>query len=684
MTAVILAAIGAAFLTSVLALLLGRTVPRAVAPIGVVGAGVGWIASLAVVVADLSGRLELQTLVLAHVPTGGLAFDIAFRADGLSALVSLLVTSVALAVQVYSIDYLRGDARYPSYVCLVSLFTAAMLLVVAADDLLVLLVGWEVMGVCSYFLIGHHWELADARDSAVKAFLVTRLGDIGFLFGIFVVAVAAGTFRISEIQEAAVNGDVTAGTATLATLLLLCGVVGKSAQFPLHIWLPDAMAGPTPVSALIHAATMVAAGVFLVARLFAVFELAPSTLAVLAVIAAVTMVGSALAALAEEDIKRVLAWSTVSQLAYMLAGLAAGGYTAGVLLLVAHGAFKALLFLCAGAAIHAVGSNLMSAMGGLRRTLPVTFVTMTIGLAALAALPPLSGFFAKDAVLGAIQEAVEHDGVLPTRVGWLLLVAAFATVALTAAYCTRLWLRVFFGAAPESAPSVEGAAATSAATEQPAAASAATEQLAAASAATEQPAAASAATEQPAPASAIDEGTLHPRTDPPGLMRWPLIVLAVPSALLGLLALAPRSWARWLGGGGPASGEAPSLLHANTTMLSLVLAALAVGSVAALWRSRGARDPADLLGPARPLLQQGFRIDAVVDRIVVRPVHALARLVVASDRDVVDFYVQGSGRAARALGGVLRLAQTGNVSTYLSLVAAGVVVLALAAWGVVA
>ena len=234
-----------------------------------------------------SRRLEPATLVLAYVPTGGLGFDVAFRIDGLSALVSLLVTSVALAVQVYSVGYLRGDPRYPSYVCLISLFTAAMLLVVTADDLLVLLVGWEVMGICSYFLIGHHWELAEARDGALKAFLVTRLGDVGFLFGIFVLGVAAGTFRISAIQGIAADHGLATGTATLATLLLLCGVVGKSAQFPLHIWLPDAMAGPTPVSALIHAATMVAAGVFCVARLLPVFELAPVTLAVLAVVATV-------------------------------------------------------------------------------------------------------------------------------------------------------------------------------------------------------------------------------------------------------------------------------------------------------------------------------------------------------------------------------------------------------------
>ncbi len=632
--ALLLLGIATSFLAAVLALALGRRL-RSVAPIGVVGAGVGFLTSLAVVAADVVGDLRLQTLVVAHVPTGGLAFDIAFRVDGLSALVSLLVASVALAVQLYSVDYLRGDPRYPSYVAFVSLFTAAMLLVVAADDLFVLLVGWEVMGICSYFLIGHHWELAAARDGAVKAFLVTRLGDIGFLFGIFVLGTAADTFRISEIQDAAAKGGLTAGTATLATLLLLCGVVGKSAQFPLHLWLPDAMAGPTPVSALIHAATMVAAGVFLVARLLAVFELAPATLAVLAVIAAITMVGSALAALAEEDIKRVLAWSTVSQLAYMLAGLAAGGYTAGVLLLVAHGAFKALLFLCAGAVIHAVGSNLMSSMGALRRALPVTFVTMTIGLAALAALPPLSGFVAKDAVLGAIGEAIIHGGPLPVWAGWLVLLAGVATVVLTAAYCTRLWLRVFFGARGAPVP--------------------------------------------PAPEAPAHAEAHAGLAEAPSYMRWPLVALAVPSALLGILALAPGAWASWLGGGGPAEASAPRLVHAGIAVVSVLLGAAAVAGVVVLWRRLGRRDPAIVLGGARPLLEQGFGVDALVAAYVVRPVYALARAVVASDRDVVDFYVQGSGRAARWVGGLLRLLQTGNVSGYLSLLLAGVVLLAVAA-----
>ncbi|GAA5008199.1 NADH-quinone oxidoreductase subunit L [Actinopolymorpha pittospori] len=629
-------ALAAPFVAALMALALGKRVPRLVAPIGVAGTALAFVAACVLTGRTLAGDLGVRSASLAYVPTGGLSFDIAFRVDGLSALVALLVTGVALAVQIYSIDYLRGDPRYPSYVAFVSLFTAAMLTVVTADDLFVLLVGWEVMGACSYFLIGHHWELREARDGAIKAFLATRLGDVGFVFGIFVLGLGAGTFSISGVQEAAASGELTTGTATLATLLLLAGVVGKSAQFPLHVWLPDAMAGPTPVSALIHAATMVAAGVFLVARLLGVFQAAPATLAVLAVIAAITMVGSALCALAEEDVKRVLAWSTVSQLAYMLAGLAAGGYTAGLLLLVAHGAFKALLFLCAGSLIHAVGSNNMTAMGGLRRTLPVTFVTMTIGLGALAALPPLSGFFAKDAVLGAIQEAALHGGALPGWAAWVALVAGFGTVVLTAAYATRMWLRVFFGAPAAEVP---------------------------------------AAPNLPAHA----EPHL---AEAPAFMRWPLVVLAVPAALVGFLALAPGAWAGWLTGGGVSRPAAEALVHVSTTVLSLVLVLASAALVIGAWRRLDRGDPAVLLGRARPVLEHGFRVDDLIAAYVVRPVWGLARAVVAGDRDVVDFYVQGSGRAARLLGGALRLLQNGNVSVYLSLLLAGVVVLVVAALGV--
>ncbi|MEV0596410.1 NADH-quinone oxidoreductase subunit 5 family protein [Nonomuraea cavernae] len=378
------------------------------------------------------------------IVTGGIPISLTLQADDLSAILGVLVTLVALAVQIYSVGYLHDDPRYPSYSAFISLFTSAMLLVVYAGDLLVLYVGWEIMGVCSYFLIGHWWEDRANSRAAVKAFLVTRLGDVGFLFGIFVLGVSAGSFRIDDVLGKV--PEMSTGTLVAATMLLLAGVAGKSAQVPLHTWLPDAMAGPTPISALIHAATMVAAGIFIVARLFPAFLAARPTLDVLAVIAALGMLGAALAALAQDDLKRVLAYSTVSQLAYMAGGLAAGSDSAAIFHLLTHGAFKALLFLCAGAVIHHIGSNLMSQMGGLRRTLPITFVTMTVGFAALMGIPPASGFFSKDALLLTMERALT-GGRLTDAAALLLYGCALATVAVTGAYATRAWLRTFFGEA---------------------------------------------------------------------------------------------------------------------------------------------------------------------------------------------------------------------------------------------
>jgi NADH-quinone oxidoreductase subunit L len=417
------------------------------------------------------------------ITTGSVPVSLTLQADSLSALLGVLVTLVALAVQVYSIGYLKDDPRYPSYSAFVSLFTAAMLLVVYAGDLLVLYVGWEIMGLCSYLLIGHWWEDLGNSRAAIKAFLVTRLGDVGFLFGIFVLGIGAGSFRIADVLAAV--PQMSTGTLVTATMLLLAGVAGKSAQVPLHTWLPDAMAGPTPISALIHAATMVAAGIFIVARLFPAFTAARPTMDVLAVMAALGMLGAALAALAQDDLKRVLAYSTVSQLAYMAGGLAAGSDTAAIFHLVTHGAFKALLFLCAGLVIHHVGSNLMSRMGGLRRELPVTFVATTIGFAALMGLPPASGFFSKDALLAAMEGALA--GTLTDAAALLLYGCALATVAVTGAYATRAWLRTFFGERRTVALAEPG----------------------------------------PGTAHVIDtrEG---PRT-----MLWPVVLLAVPALLLG-------------------------------------------------------------------------------------------------------------------------------------------------------
>jgi NADH-quinone oxidoreductase subunit L len=436
---------------AVVAVVAGHRHERVAPVAGIASTGVALLLSLGLGLARWGDRAP--SVFGGHaVQTGGIPFTLTLRVDQLSASMLVLATGVAALVQVYSVAYLRGDPRYPSYVALVCLFTSAMSLVVTADDLFVLLVGWEVMGACSYFLISHHWELPEARAGALKAFVMTRLGDVGLLFGIFAAGHAAGTYRISGIVDAAAAGAISETDATIATLLLLCGVVGKSAQFPLHSWLPDAMPGPTPISALIHAATMVAAGVYLVARMLPLFELAPTTMSVLAVIAAVTMLGSALMALAGDDLKRILAWSTVSQLAYMFGALALGGYTAGVLHLLSHGAFKALLFLAAGSVIHALGTQRIDSMGGLGLSMPITFATMTVGFASLAGLPPFVGFFSKDAVLGL---AADHalNGEQAGR-SWLLLVAGLATAAVTAAYCTRTWLLVFWGPRHESAPAV--------------------------------------------------------------------------------------------------------------------------------------------------------------------------------------------------------------------------------------
>jgi NADH-quinone oxidoreductase subunit L len=438
------------FVAAAIALLLGRVLSVSAVVVG--GAAISAVLAVVMVswvAADPNHVWETGTLL---TPTGTIPITLGVRVDALSATVTVMVALVAMAIQGYSTGYMRHDVRYPSFAALISLFTAAMLIVVLSADLLVIYVGWEIMGICSYFLIGHHWEKPSATAAAVKSFLMTRFGDVGFLFGIFVLGFAAGSFRVTDVINAVPS--MSDGTLTVATLLLVAGVVGKSAQFPLHSWLPDAMAGPAPVSALIHAATMVAAGAYVVALLFPVFLAAPVTLDVLAVLAVISMVGAALAALTAEDLKRVLAYSTISQLSVMFAGLAVGGRVPAIGHLLSHAAFKALLFLCAGVVILAVGSNLMSDMGGLRRAMPVTYATMTIGFAALAGIPPTSGFFSKDAIIATAEHAATGS---PSPVGgftaWLVLIGLLVTVFITAAYATRAWLRTFFG--PQHAIAVE-------------------------------------------------------------------------------------------------------------------------------------------------------------------------------------------------------------------------------------
>ncbi len=545
--------------------------------------------------------------------------------DAGAAYLAIAVCLVALLVQIYSVGYLHDDARYAPYAAQISVFTAAMLVVVATDDLIWMLIGWEVMGACSYLLIGHDRRLPEAPAAAVKAFLVTRVGDVGFLLGIAILIAGAGTSWLPGV----LTTDYSPGTLTAALLLILAGVAGKSAQFPLHTWLPDAMAGPTPISALIHAATMVAAGVWAVFRLYPLFEQSPVALAVLAVSAAVTILLGALAATAQDDLKRVLAWSTVSQIGYMTGALAVGSPAAALFHLLTHAAFKALLFLAAGAVIHAVGTNLLSRMGGLREHMPVTFTAFVIGLGALAGLPPLSGFWSKENVLTAAAHATEGGGPAPVWAGWLVWVAALLAVGITAWYATRLLLRAFLGT--NRGHGTEWAVGFG---------------------------------------DAHYAGADVPH-DPPATMRWPLIVLSVPAALLGLAAFAP-GFRTALELEDPHLGVAVAL-----PMLLLVTGA---GTAWWLWWAAPGVDPARALGRFRPLFAAGFRLDDVQHRLVVVPVRALARLVTAGDIRVVDAAVHGTGTLTSRLGGLLALAHRVGLPAAVLAVCAGALVLGLVAW----
>jgi NADH-quinone oxidoreductase subunit L len=357
-----------------------------------------------------------------------------------NARVMMLAAVVAFLVQLYSAAYLKDDRRYRSYAVLIMLFLVAMVAVVATDNLFVLLIGWEVMGVCSYLLIGHHWERDDAQSGAAKALLVTRIADIGLLVAILVIGQTYGTYSIMDAWSSL--SEQGAKHSTLIGLLLIVAICGKSAQLPLQTWLPDAMPGPTPITALIHAATMVAAGVYVMGELLPFYEESTVAMTTLAVVAGLTMLSAALFALAQLDLKRALAWSTVSQLAYMYAAIAVGSPKAANDHLISHGVFKALLFLGCGIAMHAVGSSALSAMGGLRTSIPATFWTMTIGFAALAGLAPTVGFLSKDEVLSALHHGSKY---LPDGVTHVLLACALLTSVVTAAYSTRLWYRAFLG-----------------------------------------------------------------------------------------------------------------------------------------------------------------------------------------------------------------------------------------------
>ena len=418
--------------------------------IAVPAVGLSFLLSLSTF-AEIANGEPIRLTLYSWITSGAFDVNIGFYIDRLTAAMLLLVTIVSGLVHVYTIGYMHGEPGYARFFAYIALFTFSMLMLVMADNFLQLYVFWEAVGLCSYLLIGHWYDRKSACDAATKAFVVNRVGDFGFGLGIMLIFVTFGSLQYDEVFGHAVpvdgqtinvlkplGGEWLAGTMTVICLLLFAGAVGKSAQVPLHVWLPDAMEGPTPISALIHAATMVTAGVFMVARLAPLYNLSPAAMDVVAVTGGATAIFAATIALTQNDIKRVVAYSTVSQLGYMMMACGLGAYVAGMYHLLTHGAFKALLFLCCGSVIIALHHEQdMRRMGGLKDKLPVTYWTMVIGSLALAGFPLTAGFFSKDEILVSAWSA----GAL----GKTLAVVGLITAFMTAFYSFRLLFVAFWG-----------------------------------------------------------------------------------------------------------------------------------------------------------------------------------------------------------------------------------------------
>ena len=414
----------------------GKYLPLKGAEVALTTIGVIFLYSAALMYLHITGGVVNEFFI--NVGSIGV-FDIEFGwvVDGLSIMMYFVVGTVALLVFIYATNYMEGEIRYTFFFTSLTLFAGSMLVLVSSPTLIQILIGWELVGVCSYLLIGHYWEKKDNSSAAMKAFITNKIADVGLMIGIIILALNTGTLRISEIlYQSTHNYEKLSTVAFVAAILLFIGAMGKSAQFPLHVWLPDAMAGPTPVSALMHAATMVTAGVYLLARMFPFYKaMAPEALDVVMLFGVITLLAAGLIAVVQDDLKKVLAYSTVSQLGYMVAAIGSGAYTAALFHLWTHAFFKALLFLGAGSVIHAVHSNSMLEMGGLRKVMPKTFATFIIGTVALAGLPPFAGFFSKDEILASFN----HEG--ETTFFFIAVLGAF----ITAFYMTRAVSLTFLG-----------------------------------------------------------------------------------------------------------------------------------------------------------------------------------------------------------------------------------------------
>jgi NADH-quinone oxidoreductase subunit L len=555
---------------------------------------------------------------------GNLRVEVGLNVDGLTAIMLVVVTAVSFLVQVYSQGYMAGDGGYWRYFAYMSLFTLSMLGLVLFGSLVLVFVFWEMVGLCSYLLIGFWFHRPAAAAAAKKAFLVTRFGDIGFLLAILLVYTKTATFDIHQIQELALAGALSGSVLTLFALGVFAGAAGKSAQFPLHVWLPDAMEGPTPVSALIHAATMVAAGVYLVARMFPVFHAAPDAMDVVGAIGGITAITAALLGVVMTDIKRVLAYSTISQLGYMMLALGIGAYVAAIFHLFTHAFFKALLFLGSGSVNHATNTFDMRLMGGLRRAMPITFWTFLVASLSLAGLFPFSGFWSKDEIL---SDAWAHERYL--------FYIALITAGITAFYMFRAIFLTFGGeyrggAAPEDAGHGEHAS--------------------------------------------------EPRESPP-VMYWPLILLAVPAVLAGFANI-DKDVERLLLGALPAELEVEESKFRWGVAIAATIVPLAGIALAYVIYSAKTVPAAALqraFAPAHTLLDNKYYLDLLYERVVVGFLfyRVLGGALSAFDTIVVDGAVNGVGRGARGAGSVLRYVQSGQFQTYGALAFSGLLFTAI-------
>jgi NADH-quinone oxidoreductase subunit L len=596
--------------------------------------GGSFIATLLVFIGLVGhGRDERETVVTLFewVPAGKLAVDIGFLADPLSITMALFVTGVGALIHLYSIGYMHGDEGFSKFFIYLNLFAFSMLMLVLGDNLLLTFLGWEGVGACSYLLISF-WFTDEANASAgKKAFVTNRVGDWGFLVAMFLAFLTFGSLQYGEIFYDLESKGVAAGTASAIVVLLLVGAAGKSAQFPLHIWLPDAMAGPTPVSALIHAATMVTAGVYLLTRMSPIIGEAHGWVPDLIMwVGLGTALMAATIAVAQNDIKKVLAYSTVSQLGFMFVAVGTGAYVAAIFHMVTHAFFKALLFLGAGSVIHGMdGDQDIRRYGGLARLLPITSMTFVAGWLAIAGVPPFSGFWSKDEILAY---AYGENKVL-----WVLLLA---TAILTAFYMTRLVLMTFFG--PPRWSDAEGEATDAEATD--------------------------------------DRPHRHPH-ESPWTMTVPLVLLAGLAMVAGVINLPFASDVHFLGNWLKPSlfGNDGHLPFGGGTQWVLALVAI-VGSLGGV--SAGAAvyirrriDPARI---EHPFLARAWRIDEVVSNFMGGPGRRAFERTTQFDEQVVDGTVNATGTLIRRAGSRLRVSQSGLVRSYALGIAIGAV--ALLAW----